>query len=151
MKGLYGLKQARRAWYFELAGTLTGMGFKRSSTDHSLFYHPTQQTLLAVSTDDILIVAKTQRAVEEFKKSVATHYSITDLGEARWLLGFEIKRNRQQKTVYINQNVYIQEVTKRFRLLDAKPIYTPIEVGSALAESSDAVDVPYQEGRGHMS
>ena len=39
MKGLYGLKQARRGWYQELTKVMVGkLGFKRSALNHSVFY-----------------------------------------------------------------------------------------------------------------
>ena len=39
LKGLYGLKQAGRGWYFEMSKVFTQyLGFKRSAIDHSVFY-----------------------------------------------------------------------------------------------------------------
>jgi hypothetical protein len=39
LKGLYGLKQAGRGWYLEMAGVFVNkLGFKRSAIDHSVFY-----------------------------------------------------------------------------------------------------------------
>ena len=39
VKGLYGLKQAGRGWYKEMAGVfMDEMGFKQSEIDHLVFY-----------------------------------------------------------------------------------------------------------------
>jgi Reverse transcriptase (RNA-dependent DNA polymerase) len=37
LKGLYGLKQAGRAWYKEMLGMFAELGFTRSEADHSVF------------------------------------------------------------------------------------------------------------------
>ena len=38
LKGLYGLKQARRGWYLKMARVfLKDLGFKQSKIDHSVF------------------------------------------------------------------------------------------------------------------
>ena len=39
LKGLYGLHQAGRGWYKEMAGDFVNkLGFKKSAVDHSVFY-----------------------------------------------------------------------------------------------------------------
>ena len=50
-----------------------------------------------------------------------------DLGELQWILGMEVKRNRELRTLEINQLNYINLVLKRFGMDDCKPIGTPAE------------------------
>ena len=43
LKGLYGLHQAGRGWYKEMAGVFVNkLRFKKSAVDHSVFYRRTK-------------------------------------------------------------------------------------------------------------
>ena len=43
-----------------------------------------------------------------------------DLGEAKHILGMRIKRDRQQYTLHLSQEKYIEKVLDRFNVADAK-------------------------------
>ena len=61
LKGLYGLHQAGRGWYKEMAGVFVNkLGFKKSAVDHSVFYRrmKDEHTIVAVATDDMAITSK---------------------------------------------------------------------------------------------
>ncbi|KZV43791.1 hypothetical protein F511_41481 [Dorcoceras hygrometricum] len=49
-----------------------------------------------------------------------------DLGEARVILGMEIRRNRQKREVYLSQSDYIEKILGKFGMLDAKAVTTPL-------------------------
>jgi hypothetical protein len=49
-----------------------------------------------------------------------------DLGEVKYMLGMRIRRENGMK--------YIEQVLKKFEVLDCKPISTPIEPGKKLLE-----------------
>ena len=38
VKALYGLRQAPRAWYAKLDGSLIGLGFRRSDSEHAVYF-----------------------------------------------------------------------------------------------------------------
>ena len=73
LKGIYGLKQAGRGWHQELTKVFTQhVGFKRSAIDHSIFYRKLngEHTVVAISTDDIIITSKRLQDIETFKTEV---------------------------------------------------------------------------------
>jgi hypothetical protein len=45
-------------------------------------------------------------------------------------LGFEIKRDRDARTLAINQHTYIENMVEKFRLTNAKHVSTPMDPGS---------------------
>jgi len=49
-----------------------------------------------------------------------------DLGEAKRILGIEIKRDRDKKLLLLYQEMYLKKVLNRFGMLDAKPVSTPL-------------------------
>jgi len=54
-------------------------------------------------------------------------YSITDNGPIAWFLGFQIKRDRNRRTILINQHAYIDGLLEKFQLTNAKPVSTPMD------------------------
>ena len=57
--------------------------------------------------------------------SVDVEYGITGLGEVKWVLGMLIKRDRDTRSIYISQDVFINTVLARLNLSDAAPLSTP--------------------------
>jgi hypothetical protein len=102
LKGLYGLKQAGRGWYQEMARVfMEEMDFKRSGIDHSVFYRRKgeEHTIVAVATDDMAVTSKRSVDAEKFKSKIKEFWDITDHGAISWFLGFQIKRDRKSRTM----------------------------------------------------
>lgn len=72
-KAIYGLQQAPRAWYTELAQFLESSGFKRSVVDASLFihYHHSSPMYLIVFVDDIVLTGPDSTGLDKFVKQLA--------------------------------------------------------------------------------
>ena len=51
---------------------------------------------------------------------------MTDLGEARWILGMEVTRNRRDRTLTLSQHRYIHNVLERHGMADCRPVSTPM-------------------------
>ena len=49
----------------------------------------------------------------------------------------EIKRDRKNRTLKIKQTKYIENMTERFGLTGAKPVYTPLEAKIDLQKYKD--------------
>ena len=90
-KALYGLKQAPRAWYQDIDKFLKTLGFTSSASDPNLYI--SQDIILILYVDDMLITAKNKIALAKFKKQMTQKYEMTDLGEAQQFLGLQIQRN----------------------------------------------------------
>ena len=135
-KGLYGLKQAGRGWYQEMSRVfLEEMNFKQSAIDHSIFYKRTgeEHTIIAVATDDMAVTTSQKEDATRFKAEIRKHWAITDNGPIKWFLNFEIRRDRNAKTISINQQAYIDLMVEKFGLNNAKPILTPMDPGVQLS------------------
>jgi len=155
LKGMYGLKQSGRIWHRKLTGIFSELGFERSAIDHSMFYRSRdgERLLIPVSTDDMVVAGNSRKSIDQFKSELGRYLEITDLGEIRWLLGFEVRRQRSERTISINQCAYIESIASRFQLLDSKPIHTPIDPGTILDASQcpdKAIEHPYREACGSV-
>ena len=55
------------------------------------------------------------------------------MGEARYVLGVEIIKDRSRKLLGLCQKAYIEKVFERFRMHYSKPVDTPIDKGLTLS------------------
>lgn len=84
---------------------------------------------------------------------------MTDNGEAKFILGMHIERDRKKGTITIDQHKYVKEMLKRFNMDESHPVDTPADVNSKLTNEmspSSATDreemaiIPYQEAVGSL-
>ena len=109
-KSLYGLKQASRQWFLKFSSTLVSLGFQSSHSDHTLFIKRTSGRYLAVLVyvDDIIIASNNDDDMDSFKKSLAGHFKLRDLGPLRYFLGLEIARS--SSGISVSQRKYTLEL-----------------------------------------
>lgn len=64
----------------------------------------------------------------------------------------EIHRNREKKTIFINQNAYIKKIVEKFNMHDSKHISTPADNNVILTKSCEdgSVDFPYRQAIGSL-
>jgi hypothetical protein len=67
------------------------------------------------------------------KEDIADNFEITDLGEVRYLLKWDISRDRKLRKLQIGQQKYCEEVLRRFGMEDCNPVSTPMEPGSDIS------------------
>lgn len=161
-KTLYGLKQSGRRWYQRLCEILVdNLGFVRCEVDQSVFFKAsdTGLSVILVHVDDCTIVAKTLALVDSVKGGVKEHVEITDLGEIHWLLGIEVKRDREGGRLMLSQRAYIDASLCRFGFEDLKPITTPMDPSVRLTsdqspksttEIARMSKLPYKEAVGTL-
>jgi len=136
-KSLYGLKQAPRAWYTRLQKELEIIGFVPSPADPSLFTltNKTSNVYLLVYVDDILIAGKDKATVSYIKEELLKKFEGRDLGEITSFLGINITRDRQNKTIKIDQSGMIESIIQQFGLEEAKTKTTPLSPAIKLSKS----------------
>ena len=62
-------------------------------------------------------------------------FSMKDLGEAAYILGIRIHRDRSQRLLGLSQTGYIDKVLKRFSMEDSKKGFLPMSRGIHLKKS----------------
>ena len=134
-KSLYGLKQSARSWNNTFTQALVEIGFKPSPADPCLFTRGSNETLiiLLVYVDDLLVASISTDLIGEVRSLIAARFSIKDLGELRFFLGFQIERNRHTRELWISQRKYIQDVLARFNMTDCKAASTPMATSAKLS------------------
>jgi hypothetical protein len=160
-KTLYGLKQSGRRWYQRLVEIMTALGFLRCEVDQAVFYRKGrgQLIIVLVHVDGCTIVGTSRDLIDRFKAGINKHVEITDLGEIHWILGIEILRNREQRTIHLCQRSYIESSLRRYGFEDIKPVSIPMDTGIKLttAQSPSTTDeiarmrnIPYHQAVGTL-
>jgi len=128
-KSLYGLKQAGRTWYHKIDVALKRQGFTALEADHCVYSRQTGQAvvIIALYVDDLLIAASQLPVLKQFKADLAAQFEMQDLGEAAFILGIDVKRDRTAHTISIGQSAYISTLLQRHGMADCKPVLTPMD------------------------
>jgi hypothetical protein len=127
---LYGLKQAGRRWYKVLWSIMSDMGLKRSEFDHAVFYRRTPDgglALIFVHVDDMSLVASSQDMMNTLKSKLTARLEVVDSGAIHWLLGVEIRRNLDLRTIHLSQRAYLEAIIARYGFSDIKPRAVPMD------------------------
>ena len=138
-KSLYGLKQAPRAWNTRLRQELKGMGFTASDADPSLFTAQLKSgtAYILVYVDDMLLVAQTLTDIQSIKDRLTNIFKLTDLGEARYFLGWSLHRDRQANTLKVTQERLATELINRYGLKEGKTKGIPMPTSIRLEPATE--------------
>ena len=79
--------------------------------------------------DDILLAENNMEIIQTTKKWLSSVFKIKDMGEARYLPGVEMFKNRSKKLLGLSQEAYLNKILKQFRMYYSKPVDTPVEEG----------------------
>ncbi|KAD5318124.1 hypothetical protein E3N88_18070 [Mikania micrantha] len=126
-KALYGLHQAPRAWYETFSTHLMEHGFNRGQIDKTLFYREKGKDIILVQVyvDDIIFGSTDETLCLEFKEVMIEKFEMSAMLDIKFFLGLQI--DQTDDGIFIHQTKYIQDVQKRFSMLDCKPISTPTQ------------------------
>ena len=158
---IYGLKQASRNWNHRFDDEITKYGFIRNE-DESCVYMKTSEssvTFLVLYVDDILIIGNHIPTLRGVKAWLGKCFSMKDLGEAQYILGIKIYRDRSKRLIGLSQSTYIDKVLKRFKMENSKRGSVPMAHGTVLsssqcpstkAELDKMKDIPYASAVGSI-
>ena len=107
---------------------------------------------MAVYVDDLIIIATTTEEMNQIKSYLSKHFRMKDLGSLHFFLGVSIEQN--EDGMKLCQKQYIEKLLERYRLQDANPVTTPMDLNVKLVANyghSKSVDkVRYQSMIGSL-
>ncbi|XP_071729435.1 uncharacterized mitochondrial protein AtMg00810-like [Rutidosis leptorrhynchoides] len=129
-KALYGLKQAPRARFQRLSSFLICLRFVCSRADTSLFVFKNASDILylLVYVDDIILTGNNTSLMRYFITRLNKEFSISDLGKLNYFLGLEVSYH--DSGLFFCQSKYAYDILARAKLLDVKPISTPLSTSA---------------------
>ena len=144
-KAIYGLKQSGRLWNATLDAWLRHQGFQRCETDPCLYRRNTSSSnliMIAVYVDDLLIVADTQRDMDDFEKEISAKFAMKPFDDPHVLLGVNINYDRKAGTLTMDQSHYITNMLTEYGMDTSHPIGTPMATNYKDAPADPKQDLP---------
>ncbi len=160
-RSIYGLKQSSRQWYFRFHEAITSVGMDMIEEDHCVYVKRSENGILILSlyVDDILIAGSNMEMINATKEWLSSIFEMKDMGEANYVLGVKILRNRSKRFLGLSQETYIKKILERFQMHNSKPVDTPIEKACTLSldqcpktdeERNEMSRVPYANAVGSL-
>ena len=121
-KSIYGLKQASRQWYLKFDKIVTSFGFIENKFDQCVYMkvNGSKYIFMVLYIDEILLASSDMNLLNDTKSILSTNFNMKDLGEASFVLGIEIYRDRSRNLLGLSQRAYINRVLKRFNMQTCK-------------------------------
>ena len=79
--------------------------------------------------DGIFLTTNDKGLLHEVKQFLSKNFDMKDMGEASYVIGIKIHRDRFQGILGLSQETYINKILKRFRMNDCSPSVAPIVKG----------------------
>jgi hypothetical protein len=87
---------------------------------------------LVLYVDDILLASSGKNLLYETKGFLSSNFDMKDLGDASYVLGIEIHRDRTKGVLGLSQKAYIEKVLKRYNMHDCSGMPVPFVKGDKL-------------------
>ena len=64
--------------------------------------------------------------IDTTKRWLSSNFEMKDMGEASYVLGLKIVRDRAKRFLGLSQETYIKRMLERYHMQDSKPMDTPV-------------------------
>ena len=91
---------------------------------------------LVLYVDDILLMGYDIPFLQAVKTWLSKNFSMKDLGDATYILGIEIYRDRPRILIGLSQSTYIDKVLHQFEMQEAKRGYVPMSHGISISKKN---------------
>ena len=102
--------------------TIKTYGFEKNVDESCVYKYIKEKKVvfLVLYVDDILLIGNDVETLSNVKKWLVEQFQMKDLGEASYILGIQIIRDRKNKLLALSQASYIDKVLAQFSMQDSK-------------------------------
>ncbi|GJX26130.1 retrotransposon protein, putative, ty1-copia subclass, partial [Tanacetum coccineum] len=117
-RSIYGLKQASRSWNKRFDEEIKKYGFTQNLDEPCVYMRASISIVvfLIIYVYDILLMGNNIPMLQDVKSWFGKCFAMKDLGEAAYILGIKIYRDRSRRLIGLSQNAYIDKILKRFKM-----------------------------------
>jgi hypothetical protein len=115
-QSIYGLKQSSRHWYLRFHRAILLNGFTMIEEDHCVYVKQSKGSFIILSlyVDDILLAGNDKDMIVATKGWLSSNFEMKDMGEANYIPGVKIFKDRSTKLLSLSQQTYRKMVLERF-------------------------------------
>ncbi|GJV31550.1 retrotransposon protein, putative, ty1-copia subclass [Tanacetum coccineum] len=139
-RSIYGLKQASRQWNKRFDDEIKKFGFTQNPDEPCVYLKASMSnvTFLILYVDDILIMGNNIPMLQCVKSYLGRCFAMKYLGEAAYILGIKIYRDRSRRLIGLCQSAYIEKILKWYHMENSKHGSIPMQEKIRLSKSQAA-------------
>ena len=151
-KSIYGLKQASRSWNIRFDEAIKSYGFDQNVDEPCVYKYIKEKKVvfLVLYVDDILLIGNDVESLSNVKKWLANQFQMKDLGEASYVLGIQLIRDRKNKLLALSQASYFDKMLIKFAMQNSKKGNLPSRHGVTLSKEQCPKTPQEEENMRHI-
>ncbi|XP_071704731.1 uncharacterized protein [Rutidosis leptorrhynchoides] len=113
-RAIYRLKQASRSWNLRFDEKIKEFDFIQNEDDICVYKRASGSIVvfLILYVDDILLIGNDIPTLQKVKSWLGKCFQMKDLGDAAYILGIKIHRDRSKRLIGLSQSAYIEKILK---------------------------------------
>ena len=146
-RSIYGLKQASRTRNIRFDQAITLYDFEKSLDEPCVYkrIQGTKVVFVVLYVDDILLIGNDIEVLSSVKGWLQKQFDMKDLGEANYILGIKLLRDRKNKVLALSQALYIDKILARFNMENSKKGTLPFRHGVHLSKEQSPKTLEQKE------
>ena len=119
---IYELKQASRSWNIKFNQAIKSFGFEQNLDELCVYKRHQDKVVifLILYANDILLIGNDVGVMSSVKIWLSSQFDMKDLGEASYILGIKLWRDRKNRMLDLSQVGYIDKILARFSMQISK-------------------------------
>ena len=127
-RSIYGLVKASRSWNICFDEVIKAYGFIQTFGEACIYKKVNGSSIafLILYVDDILLFGNDTEFLNSIKRYLNKIFSMKDLGEAAYILGIKIYRDRSRCLIRLSMSTYLDNILKEFKMDQSKKEFLPV-------------------------
>ena len=111
-QSIYGLVQASRSWNKRFDNVIKAFGFIQTFGEACIYKKVSGSfvAFMILYVDDILLIRNDIEFLDNIKGYLNKSFSMKDLGEAAYILGIKIYRDRSRRLIIFSMSTYFDKI-----------------------------------------
>ncbi|GJS05801.1 retrotransposon protein, putative, ty1-copia subclass [Tanacetum coccineum] len=121
--------RASRSWNKRFNEEIKRFGFTQNLDKPCVYQKASGSnvTFIILYVDDIIIMGNHIPSLQSVKDYLGKCFAMKDLGEAAFILGIKIYRDRSKRFIGLSQNAYMDKILKRYKMDNSKRGHIPMQ------------------------